>query len=119
MSWVIKIEAPTPSLNEWQRMHWREQYRLKETFRWLLASALNKQPKIPNACGRRKLVIERHGKKAMDLDNLAAGCKALIDCVKEQRLIQDDSPAHCDLEFRQVVRKKDGPHTVLYLSEVA
>jgi|GEM_PF-6491012 len=100
-------------------MHFRERMRLKETFGWLLISALNKQPKIPAATGPRTLVIERHGRKAMDLDNLASGAKGLIDCIKEQKLILDDNPSVCQMEFRQVVERRGGPHTLIYLEDIA
>jgi len=99
-------------------MHFRERMRLKETFGWLLISALNKQPKIPAATGPRTLVIERHGRKAMDLDNLASGAKGLIDCIREQRLILDDCPELCSMEFKQVINKKNGSHTVIYLEDI-
>ena len=100
MTWTITIEAATPSPNELNRMHWTERRRLKEATGWLLASALNKQPKIPRATGPRNLIIERHGRKALDQDNLAGGAKGLIDCIKEQRLILDDNPADCQMETR-------------------
>ena len=116
-AWRIRIDVATPSLNEIHRMHWAERSRLKASFGWMLASALNKLPKIPNATGPRHLVIERHGKRALDLDNLAGGAKGLIDCIKEFRLILDDAPRVCTLEFRQVVSRKDAPHTVIYLEE--
>lgn len=118
MIWRIEIPVATPSINELHRYHWTERRRLKEATGWLLASALNKQPKIPRATGPRKLIIERHGKRALDQDNLAGGAKALVDCIKEQRLILDDCPEACELEFRQVVSRKIGPHTVIYLEDV-
>ena len=119
MTWKIVVEMPTPSPNELNRMHWAERRRLKETFGWLLASALNKLPKIPKATGPRRLVIERHGRKALDQDNLAGGAKGLIDCIREQRLILDDNPNVCQMEFRQVVERRGGPHTVIFLEDVA
>ena len=118
MTWIIKVEAATPSPNELNRMHWAERRRLKETFGWLLASALNKLPKIPKATGPRRLVIERHGRKALDQDNLAGGAKGLIDCIKEQRLILDDNPSVCQMEFRQIVNKKDGAYTLIFLEDI-
>ena len=119
MSWIITIPQATPSPNELNKMHFMERHRLKQTFGWLLAGALNKQPKIPKATGPRILIIERHGKKAMDQDNLAGGCKALIDCIKDKGLILDDSPDLCRMEFRQVVSRQDGAFTVIYLGDAA
>ena len=118
MTWIIKVEAATPSPNELNRMHWAERRRLKETFGWLLASALNKLPKIPKATGPRKLIIERHGRKVLDQDNLVSGAKAVVDCIKERRLILDDCPSACSMEFRQVVSRRDGPHTVVILEDI-
>ena len=119
MIWRIEIPVATPSINELHRYHWAERRRLKETFGWLLVSALNKLPKIPKATGPRRLVIERHGRKALDQDNLAGGAKGLVDCIKEQRLILDDNPTDCQMEFRQVVSRKGGPHTTIYLEDIA
>ena len=119
MIWEIIIPSATPSGNETLRMHFRERMRLKETFGWLLVSALNKLPKIPKATGPRKLIIERHGRKVLDQDNLVSGAKAVVDCIKEQRLILDDNPTDCQMEFRQVVERRGGPHTVIFLEDVA
>jgi len=119
MIWEIIIPSATPSGNETLRMHFRERMRLKETFGWLLVSALNKLPKIPKATGPRKLIIERHGRKVLDQDNLVSGAKAVVDCIKEQRLILDDNPDVCQMEFRQVVSRKGGPHTVIFLEDIA
>ena len=36
-----------------------------------------------------------------DADNLAGGCKALIDAIKKLKLISDDDPYSIELEVRQ------------------
>lgn len=117
--WTLTIDVPTPSLNEVRRQHWAQTAREKAAMGWRLVGALNRVPAIPRATGARRLIIERHGKRALDLDNLAGGAKSLVDAIKERGLILDDAPGKCELVFRQVVSKKNAPCTVIYLEDVA
>ncbi len=119
MSWTITLPLATPSGNTVLRQHFRTRTLENNAMAWHLASALNKLPKIPPATGKRRLIVERHGKKALDADNLAAGAKGLIDCVKERRLILDDNPDVCELVFRQSVNRILEAFTVLILEDVA
>jgi Holliday junction resolvase RusA-like endonuclease len=50
---------------------------------------------------QHKLVITRFAPRPLDIDNFAGGCKALIDCIKQEQLIPDDDPASVSIEFRQ------------------
>ena len=117
--WTVTLPMVTPSLNQVRRMHWAQVKRDKATLSWLLVSALNKIPNVPRATGTRRLVIVRHGRKTLDLDNLAGGCKSLIDVIKERGLLLDDSPAHCLLEFHQEVTRKGDPFTEILIEECA
>jgi hypothetical protein len=117
--WSFILPLATPSGNETLRQHHWARAEHKTGLGWLLASALNLQPKIPDATGKRRLTIIRHGKRALDQDNLAAGCKSLIDCLKERRLILDDCPVCCELVFEQVPCGKLTAFTVLILEDVA
>ena len=119
MRWTITIPVATPSGNSTLRQHWAARAEHKSALGWALASILNRQPKIPPANGKRRLTITRFGKRMLDADNLASGCKALIDCIKERHLILDDCPVCCELVFRQEKCGKDAPKTVLLLEEVA
>ena len=118
MSWIIKIPVVTPSLNEVRRQHWAQVARRKAEMGWVLLGAISKGPAIPRASGARKLIIERHGKRDLDLDNLAGGAKSLIDCIKERGLIVDDAPVSCELIFRQVLVGSETPHTIIYLEDI-
>ena len=119
MIWTIKLPIVTPSGNQTLRQHWSRRSRHREDIYWLLTAALNQQDPIPAAAGRRRLTIERHGKKSLDADNLAAGCKTLIDVVKSRKLIRDDNPTNCELVFRQVVNRILAPYTLLILEDCA
>ena len=45
--------------------------------------------------------ITRRGTRLLDFDNLAGGCKPLLDQIRYQNLISDDNPASVELIFRQ------------------
>jgi hypothetical protein len=119
VTWTLQLPYyVTPSGNQTLRQsHWTRAEH-KTGLGWLLASVLNLQPKIPDATGKRRLTIIRHGKRALDQDNLAAGCKSLIDCLKERRLILDDCPRDCELIFHQAKCGKLDPHMVLMIEDV-
>ena len=119
MSWTIKIPIATPSGNTTLRKHWAARGRQQFDMYFLLAGALNKVAPIPAATGKRRLTIERHGKRLLDADNLAAGCKALIDVVKFRKLILDDNPAVCELVFRQAPASILAPFTLVTLEDIA
>lgn len=118
-SWTFTLPMVTPSLNQVRKMHWAQVKRDKDALAWMLVSALNKIPNVPRATGPRRLIIVRHGRKALDLDNLAGGCKSLIDVIKERKLLVDDSPTHCVLEFHQETTRKGDPYTEILLEEIA
>lgn len=119
MVWTFSIPGATPSLNTIQGRHWAINMREKEALQWIVASALNKVPRVPEATGPRRLTIIRHGKGRLDKDNLTGGCKFLIDEIKRRRLILDDAPDVCELRVEQVVDRKSPPYTVVSLEDVA
>jgi len=103
----IKIKVTvTPSLNKikgrWSRINWNKRYRrqLNGYERYAL--------KIP-----QKMVVNiiRHGSRALDKDNLAGGCKSLIDAIRRAGLIVDDSPKWVDLCFSQIATPRELEHT--------
>ena len=58
----------------------------------------------PREKGRRPrahLRIERRSCRPLDLDNFAGGCKALIDCLREAQIIDDDDPESVEITFTQ------------------
>lgn len=76
---TLTMAEPTPTLNQWQRMHWAKRKRVIERFAWLL-SAANKNECAP--MGKCTLTIDRYMPGAPpDWDNLYGGVKPLIDCL--------------------------------------
>lgn len=116
--WVIRFPDPTPSENEIRGWHWRHVREMKVETAWKFKAALNRIPVIPKADGFRKVTICRFGPGVLDSDNLAGGAKALVDAIKGEGLIMDDSPFHCRLEFIQKVSRKDS-HTEIVIEEAA
>ena len=48
------------------------------------------------------LSITRYSTKTLDVDNLAGGCKPLIDQIRYAHLIPDDNPESVEITFTQV-----------------
>jgi len=113
---TFTVHMPTPSLNETQRMHWAKRAKLASM--WHLAIAV-KTNHAPRATGKRKLVIDRRGKRALDADNLVGGAKAVIDVIKKLGLIVDDNAANLDLEVRQTKLDRGmSPHTFFTIEDL-
>lgn len=120
---MIRIVIPeaTPSLNVWQRKHWAAKKRDRQ--RWahmLLAEIMRLGGKqAVTASGKRRLTIERHGRRVLDDDNRVGGCKGLIDELRAFGLLVDDDPRHLELVAVDLgVAKGQSPHSVLVLEDV-
>lgn len=101
---VLEIPECTPSLNQTLRLgHWSKHARYRK--RWsMLVLVAKSDAKLfrVEPLQKARVTIERHGGRTLDRDNLAGGVKALIDGLKDNGLIVDDSPAHIDLHLFQV-----------------
>lgn len=117
---MIRIVLPdaSPSLNTFMRAHWAVRKRIKKHWGDLVMVALPRGPGI-EATGKRRLTVERHGKRAIDVDNLAGGLKPIIDTLRAFRLLVDDNPMMMELAVSNVtLAKGEKPHTVLVLEDV-
>lgn len=61
--------------------------------------------------GRIKVTITRRGPKLLDVDNLAGGCKPLIDALRYEGVIPNDDPGTIELAFRQFKTKREDQGT--------
>lgn len=118
---VLHIDEPIPSLNKTIGGHWSRQLKHRRRWRWLTRAALHQakffeQPKWPRA----KIRIERYGERILDADNVRCGAKALIDALKLEGVIEDDSMAHIgEPEIRQfIVPRKQRGETRVYVTPV-
>jgi len=115
---VLHIDEPIPSLNKTIGGHWSRQLKHRRRWQWLTRAAiLRAQIFIPPKWPRAKIRIERYGGRILDADNVRGGAKALIDALKYEEIIADDSAAHIgEPEIRQFVSTER--RTVVYI-EVA
>jgi len=60
--------------------------------------AYESQKDRPSRC---RVCVTSRRRYTIDVDNLAGGSKFLIDAFRYQGLIEDDSPEHIELSFRQ------------------
>ncbi len=111
----------TPSLNQTQRMHWAKRKRLATQIATrIIVVACQQGIAIAEhrADGKRKVTIERRGRKMLDADNAWGGCKILIDELKKFGLIVDDNAANLDLEVTQSrLGKGETPHTIITIED--
>ena len=59
--------------------------------------------------------ITRQATRLLDADNLAGGCKPLIDQLRYAGLIPDDSPEQVEITFTQTKVKKGQEGTLVEL----
>jgi len=116
---VIRMVIPmaSPSLNQTQRMHWAELRKLAKTWQvhiFVRAFEVRAEP----ASSKRRVVIERRGKRQLDKDNAYGGCKIIVDALKKEGLIVDDDSQNLDLEVTQAkLSKGDKPCTVITITD--
>lgn len=141
-AWSLDIPEVPPSGNVIKRMAWPVYKRLLE--RWfLLVRSAHGFLDIPQATGKRKLVLCRHATRTLDRDNLYAAMKPVIDVLRPMRheegyykagkrkgeywsrrrighgLIQEDDAEHLDLVVLQArTSKGEAPHLTLLLEDL-
>lgn len=114
---IYRIEIPesTPSLNEWERMHWAK--RRREKLRWqVYIGAKARGCHLPKATGKRNVLIIRYGAKRLDRDNLYGGMKGVLDAIKDLGYLVDDAVEWCHLECDQQTDRAR-PRTVIEIED--
>ena len=67
--------------------------------------------------GRVVLCITRRGSRLLDVDNMAGGCKPIVDQLRYAGLIPNDDQASVEIIFRQEKAKKGEEMTVVEISQ--
>lgn len=100
---VLEIPEITPSLNKTlAHAHWCVRARHRKHWSMLVLVAKSDARIFAyTPATKSKVLIERYGGRLMDADNALGGCKALIDGLRDNGLIVDDSPNHLELRFEQ------------------
>jgi len=114
----LSIPEATPTLNSFVHAHWTK-YRAARKHWSLLVMVAKSQAKqtLLEPLARASVRVERHGKYTLDEDNLVGGCKVLIDALKDNGLIVDDSPEHLSLTVEQRPKSKI-PRTIVTLASL-
>jgi Holliday junction resolvase RusA-like endonuclease len=97
-------------MNATRWKHWRVAYREKQLWRQEIRVArLQAGCTRPVPPVRARVTVERFG-RPLDPDNFVGGLKSVIDCLKEERLISDDTPETLELIPKQVLGR---PRTII------
>lgn len=101
---LMFLLSQTPSLNAWQRWHWAKRDKLKKKFSFEVRKRLNELGRfgVTPPFHRMLVVITRWSPKQLDPDNMVGGCKALVDALKQQGVIRDDSEKWAEIRYKQV-----------------
>jgi hypothetical protein len=107
---TLTIPEATPSLNASSGEHWTARHRRRTHWAWLVriakleavqAGGGSAAPWGSECLTRASVKVERYGRRKLDYDNFVAGCKALIDSLVTEGLIEDDSPEHVSVVYEQ------------------
>lgn len=107
---ILDIPRATPSRNATFHKHWRASYREKKLWlseiHWARVKAGYREPVAPR---RARVTIERYGRR-LDYDNFVGGLKSVLDCLRQEKLIANDTEDALELLTRQLPGK---PRTVI------
>lgn len=67
---------------------------------------------------KMRVVITIYNSKVYDKDNAWGGCKPIVDAIKEQRFIYDDSPRFLESEVWQTQCRRQERRTVIEIGVV-
>jgi hypothetical protein len=113
---TIKITvSQTPSQN--QIKHW---WRLRNKTKQYIKKLENYDFLLKNkkATGKMHVKITRFSTRTLDYGNLVGGCKPLLDAMKQNGLIVDDSPKWIEDEYFQENCKTGFERTEIEIKEV-
>lgn len=103
--WLILLpEYQLPRANELLRLHWTMRTKHKKALAWMLRYALLEKGRPLVAKKHRRVEIVRfipHRGREFDDDNLYASVKILLDCLRDEECVVDDSPRYCELQVTQ------------------
>jgi len=108
---MIKLTIPyvPVSLNVWMRWHWAKRKKLSQQWEWDLVAL---KP-LPYFTSKAKVKITLMHSRFYDKDNAYGACKVLVDAMKKQRMIVDDSAEWLELTVEQGKEPHKSRYTIV------
>lgn len=104
---VLNIPESTPSLNRVFKGHWSKRHQMRQRWGWLVRAARLEARLFPaKPLQKAKLTIERWGPQKIDHENFCGGTKFLMDSLKVEGFIVDDSPDHVETTYIQHIGER-------------
>jgi hypothetical protein len=110
---VITLGFATPSQNSYQRWHWGRQSKFKTDAQLIISAKLAELGIIPQERPRErmKLTIRRFSAGRLDRGNFIGGCKPILDALRDEMVIRDDSEAWLEDRYAQLDAPVGQPRT--------
>lgn len=127
---TITLSAPTPSLNETMKWHWATKKKAKAAWAneiWWGVKNRGRFNLPPTPIAKAHITVTRYASLLLDQhDNLAGGCKGLIDVLQPMHpkrnpmglgIIAGDAPHQLHATYSQVKCKRAEARTVITIEE--
>lgn len=103
MRYELRIPYPTPSQNTYTRWHWSEKSKSVNVLRMLIRQQLNNigMFSVSRPGVRMRIEIHRYSPGELDRGNFIGGCKPLIDALRYEGVIRDDTERWLDDVYLQ------------------
>jgi hypothetical protein len=121
------LAAPTKTLNELRRMHFRAYAKHRAALAFeVFARTMKQRPAIPFS--RALILVERYGERDVDFDGLIGGLKPLLDVLQPFHakvrpnglgIIASDAPGCLTLEMSQKLAPRCSGKTIVTISEIS
>jgi hypothetical protein len=107
----LRIPEAVPSANSYLWKHWSAKLAHRKRWAWLVRVARLDSKLMPEKLQQANVCIDRYGNRKLDHDNFVGGAKALMDALVAEGYLEDDSPDHVNVTYRQHKGKPE--HTVV------
>lgn len=114
---MIELVIPRllPSRNVADKMHWSGRHRLRKLWTQEIGWALAQQQYRAGPFDPAHVSIERRSPGELDPDNLTGSIKPVLDSLKANGVIVDDTPQHLELT---VTQSKGSPQLTIRIQAV-
>jgi hypothetical protein len=113
VSVILALPFATPSQNTYQRWHFHQQRKYLETCKLVVRAELNRVGLYGATPPDHKvtLTIRRYSSGRLDRGNFIGGCKPLLDALRHEGVIHDDSETWLEDRYEQHEAKRGEART--------